>query len=226
MLCLELASVAYSQKQSVVKTGIDSFKGVKGVSREKIAYCGLYCGTCGTGGGLVSDRAKKLKEVIEAYKFEDWVQDFFEQADAQLVLDQAIRALGYSEEDVAELREERDKSKFDFEQFTKGLEWFTKLTCPGCREDGGNPVCPIRMCAQSKQVAGCWECDEAEECRTLMKFEEQSSYPVKEHLEEIKGAGEEVYAKKMEKKRAAGFDNVLDCKLLRSAKDADKKNSK
>jgi hypothetical protein len=196
------------------------------LSEEKIGYCGLYCGTCGMGGGLVSDRAKKLKEVVEAYKFEDWVSDFFEQADTQLVLDQAIRALGYSEEDIAELKEEIERSKFDFAQFKAGLEWFTKVDCSGCREGGGNPICPVRMCAKSKKIRGCWECEEIEECRTLKTFEERSSYPVMENLNDIKKSGEGVYAKKMEKKRVAGFDNVLDRKPFGSNKDANKKKPK
>ncbi len=143
------------------------------MSKEKLAYCGLYCGTCGVGSGLVSERAKKFKEVVEAYKFEEWVPDFFEQADTQLVLDQAIKALGYSEEDIAELKEETEKSKFDFAEFKAGLEWFTKVSCPGCRQGGGMPMCPVRMCVKSKKIDGCWECEEMDECGTLLKFEDR-----------------------------------------------------
>lgn len=196
------------------------------MSKEKIAYCGLYCGTCGMGEGLISDRAKKLKEVVEAYKFEDWVADFFEKADTQLVLDQAIRTLGYSEEEIAALKAEMEKSKFNFDEFKAGLDWFTKTSCSGCREAGGNPVCPIRMCAVARKLAGCWECSEMEECRTLNMFEQQSSYQVLESLKEIKKSGEEVFVKKMEKKRAAGYDNVLDRKPFGSEKTSRRKKPK
>lgn len=195
------------------------------MSKEDIAYCGLYCGTCGMGKGLISDRAKKLKEVVEAYKFEEYVSDYFNETNAQLVLDQAIRAMGYSEEDVAELMAERERSKFDFAQFKAGLEWLTKLGCPGCRESG-NPTCPIRMCAISKKVRGCWECEEVEECHTLNTLEMRFSYNILENLRDIGKSGEEAHAKKMEKKRAAGFDNILDRKPVESEKGAGKKDSK
>lgn len=196
------------------------------MSEEKIAYCGLYCGTCGVGAGLVSERASKLKEIIEAYKFEDWVPDFFNQADTQMVLDQAIKAMGYSEEDLKALRKETEESKFDYEQFKAGLEWFTKVGCPGCREDGGMPLCPIRMCVRSRKLEGCWKCDVMLECRTLVKYEERAGYPVMETLNEIKKAGAEAYAKKMNKKEAAGFDNVLDRKPFGSGKEDGKKSKK
>lgn len=196
------------------------------MTTEKIAYCGLYCGTCGMGEGLISERATKLKEVIEAYRFEDWVTDFFEREDTQLVLDHAIGTLGYTGEEIAALKEEMEKSKFDYDQFKAGLEWFTKTGCPGCREGGGNPVCPIRMCVQAKKLRGCWECSEMEECRTLVMFEKESSYRVLESLQDIKKSGEETYAKKMEKKRAAGYDNVLDRKPFGSTKKPGKKNPK
>jgi hypothetical protein len=182
------------------------------LSEENISYCGLYCGTCGIGSCLVGERAKKLQEIIEAYNFEDWVPDFFEQADAQIVLDQAIKAMGYSDEDVQALRKETEQSKFDYAQFKAGLEWFTKVSCPGCREGGGMPMCPVKVCAQSKSVGGCWACEEMEECRVLVKLAERSEYTVIENLKEIQKMGETAYAKKMEKKAAAGFDNVLDRK--------------
>lgn len=203
------------------------------MSEEKIACCGLYCGTCGVGAGLVSERAKKLKEVVEAYKFEDWVPDFFEQADTQAVLDQAIKAMGYSDEDIEALRKETEESKFDFAEFKAGVEWFTKTSCPGCREGGGMPLCPVRMCVLAKKISGCWACEEMDGCRTLVKFEERAGYQVMETLKDIKKSGEEAYAKKMKKKETAGFDNVLDRKPFgpskstgKSKKDKDNKQPK
>lgn len=193
------------------------------MGKEDIAYCGLYCGTCGLKVGLIRDRAKKLKEVVEAYKFEEWVPDFFEEAGTQLVLDQAIMASGYSEEDLAALKEEMEKSKFDFAQFMAGLEWFTKVDCPGCLEEGGSPLCQVRRCVMSREIRGCWECEKVEECLTVKKFEERSAYAVRENLNDIRKSGEEAYAKKMDKKKAAGFDNVLDRKPFGPAKDANKR---
>ncbi len=195
------------------------------MSEEMIAYCGLYCGTCGIGSCLVAERAKKLQEVVEAYKFEDWVPDFFEQADTRLVLDQAIKAMGYTDEDIEALRKETEESKFDYAQFKAGLEWFTKVSCPACREGGGQPMCPVKVCAKSRQVSGCWACEEMENCRILVELGKRSEYSVIENLKEIREMGEHAYMKKMEKKAAAGFDNVLDRKPFGEKKSAKKKKS-
>jgi hypothetical protein len=32
--------------------------------------------------------------------------------------------------------------------------------CAGCRHDGGDKGCAIRECAQTRGLAGCWECAE------------------------------------------------------------------
>ncbi len=55
----------------------------------------------------------------------------------------------------------RAEAAFDFDQFTKGLEWFAaNATCPGCRQGGGPPWCEVRKCSSEKGVRLCFECDE------------------------------------------------------------------
>ena len=35
-----------------------------------------------------------------------------------------------------------------------------KGDCPGCRNGGGDPDCPLRKCASERGLDGCWQCDE------------------------------------------------------------------
>jgi hypothetical protein len=43
-----------------------------------------------------------------------------------------------------------------------------KFRCrKGCRNGGGSPFCKIRICAQKKEIEGCWLCDEFEGCKNL-----------------------------------------------------------
>jgi hypothetical protein len=75
-----------------------------------------------------------------------------------------------------ELRKEKLKESWkefpflaDSASFKKSLDGPASLRCTKmCRGGGGNPWCKIRRCARKRQLAGCWECGEAEACKELL----------------------------------------------------------
>jgi len=54
---------------------------------------------------------------------------------------------------------------FSFPEFRKGLDWFlSHPECLGCKAGGGPKECPVRLCAMTRQVAHCLECQDLETC--------------------------------------------------------------
>jgi len=99
---------------------------------ELLAYCGLYCGTCAIKDGRIRNTAKSLWDFLVAYGFPRW---------APALADLVPAVKGWT-------------------QFEEVLEWLTTTDCRGCKAEGGNPECAIRLCVKEKGLAGCWECDQ------------------------------------------------------------------
>ena len=76
--------------------------------------------------------------------------------------------------------------EFDFEEFMKGLACTRAMSlCLGCRKGGGPPACEVRICALSKGMADCSECEQLVECKNFEHLEKD--YPkIKEDLTKIK----------------------------------------
>ena len=86
-----------------------------------VAPCGIYCGACDPFLGRSKDLATELYRIIDGFNIVDV---------APIVL---------------EIEQETMK------EFMGILEKLgTGKKCPGCNEGGGNPVCPIKMCAKEK----------------------------------------------------------------------------
>jgi hypothetical protein len=87
-----------------------------------------------------------------------------------------------------------DTSKaFDYENFTKGLEWFSKEMSPcvgSCRGGGGWGDCPFRKCSVEKGLRFCYQCG-SYPCETLKKHPKHI-----EELNNIKKTGLENWIKK------------------------------
>lgn len=45
-----------------------------------------------------------------------------------------------------------------YRNHVKLMKFFTENECPGCRENGGNPFCAIRKCADKRGYTTCAEC--------------------------------------------------------------------
>lgn len=113
-----------------------------------VAYCGLYCGDCVIRRGEVSARARQLLETMRTEAF------------ARLARGLPRVAPGAAEG----LRE--------YETGMRVLASMCFLDCAAtCREGGGSRDCAIRACCEARSLAGCWQCDEAEQCPTLGKLE-------------------------------------------------------
>lgn len=122
-----------------------------------VAYCGLYCGECGTyRGKFFRMLAEELKELIEAYDHPDWVPKF-------------------------------GGIDFDYEEFLKGLKYYTKLESGcfnenPCKEGCQVPRCKIKPCAKERGVEVCFECKDFP-CKNFSRFLENHPDHIKEYEE-------------------------------------------
>lgn len=106
----------------------------------EIACCGLNCSKCVSYKGAYAKKAKEILDAINESKMDEW-QD-------------------KSPKDV----------KFSYDDFKKGLQWFSKsVTCPGCHAGGAVPGCIIRACCTGKGVENCNRCSKFP-CETIKKF--------------------------------------------------------
>jgi hypothetical protein len=104
-------------------------------ARKLIGYCGVYCGSCGMYRGRVY--AKIAQEFLEVMK-----------------------AAGYPDE--LTINPKGVKPDFDFNEFLKGVECFSKEDSGAycqepCKQGGGVP-CEYRQCARERGLEICYEC--------------------------------------------------------------------
>jgi hypothetical protein len=53
--------------------------------------------------------------------------------------------------------------------------------CPGCKKNGGDTTCEIRICAVKNNITNCSQCDELINCKSFESFEK--NYPkIREEL--------------------------------------------
>lgn len=101
-------------------------------AKKLIGYCGAYCGECGMYRGRIY--AMVAREFLEILKASDY-PDW---------LPKFV------------------KLDFNFEDFLKGVEYFSKEDAESycqvaCKEGGGAP-CKIRPCAKERGIEICYEC--------------------------------------------------------------------
>jgi hypothetical protein len=91
-----------------------------------------------------------------------------------------------------------------FEQFWIFLsDLAAKNGCHGCRKDGGNPYCKVRICAREKNVEICTLCEEYP-CKEFDAF--FSDYvTLKDDNSFLKEHGIERWLEMQSKRRAEGF---------------------
>ena len=106
---------------------------------ELATYCGLYCGACAMRNGQISNTAKTLQKLLDAFHYAEWAPSLADYVPATK----------------------------HYPQFEGVLEWLTDQSCPTCLGGGGNPACEIRICAKEKGLVGCWACGETANCDKL-----------------------------------------------------------
>jgi hypothetical protein len=107
------------------------------------SYCGLCCADCIPSCEAFFALVKKLDEMLEAIQFEHY----------------------------AELKSGKNVEFKEYPKFLSILHHIKGLRCVvPCQLGGGNPQCKIRLCAQNKNLKGCWECQTRRECALLVSL--------------------------------------------------------
>ncbi len=93
---------------------------------------------------------------------------------------------------------------FNFDDFRKGLEWFSQAQCPMCLNGGGAP-CENRKCASSKNLQNCLLCNDYPTCKNTEY--QRDVYPfVMDNYNHVKQVGFEKYLEEEEERARAGVD--------------------
>ncbi|MBC8489416.1 MAG: DUF3795 domain-containing protein [FCB group bacterium] len=128
------------------------------MSFTDVAYCGLYCAECPNHKGIIADYARDLRKELRTYRFDK----------------------------TAELLSTISFFKV-FEKYPDCYEVLgamVRLRCKrSCKNGGGNPSCKIKKCCQKKQLDGCWDCDDFEQCSKLEFLEVNHG---KAHIKNLK----------------------------------------
>jgi hypothetical protein len=155
-----------------------------------IAPCGIYCGACDRFLGKSNDLAKELYRVIDGFN----------------IVDVAPIVLGVEQDTMKEFLEVLAKLR-------------DAVICSGCNAGGGNPVCPIKTCAQEKGFLTCAEChkmpcnlivpqqnnDPMNACVYLEIITKRYSNWNIKNLERIKEVGYRQFVDEMQEKVKKGF---------------------
>ena len=125
-----------------------------------VAYCGLFCGDCHGYTGTVADLARDLRKELRHYKY-----------------DKFAKAIPF-------------KAFEHYDECYETLGAMVKFRCKKtCRGGGGPPFCKIRACCQKKDIQGCWECDQFEDCRKLEFLEPVHNDAHIKNLRKLKKGG-------------------------------------
>jgi hypothetical protein len=93
---------------------------------------------------------------------------------------------------------------FSFNEFRKGLEWFSNAQCAMCLKGGGAP-CENKKCAAKRNLQSCLLCDEYLTCKNTEY--QRDFYPfVTENYARVKQAGFQKHLEEEEERAKAGVD--------------------
>lgn len=94
---------------------------------------------------------------------------------------------------------------FGFDEFRKGLEWFSAAQCPMCMNGGGAPWCENRKCASNRSLKSCLLCDDYLMCKNTEY--QRDVYPfVVENQSRVKQVGLKKHLEEEEERARAGVD--------------------
>jgi hypothetical protein len=138
------------------------------------AYCGLYCGDCIRYKSKAADLALEFLNELKRVNFENY----------------------------AKVKRNSVKEFECYDEMIKGMEAINNLKCnTPCRlgGDGCSKPCEIRKCVPSKNLKGCWECTEFEECDKFEFLKPVHGDGPKKNLKKIKKYGLDHWAIHREK---------------------------
>ncbi|MBS7615338.1 DUF3795 domain-containing protein [Candidatus Bathyarchaeota archaeon] len=93
---------------------------------------------------------------------------------------------------------------FNFNEFRKGLEWFSQSQCQLCLNGGGAP-CENKKCAAGKNLESCLLCDDYLSCEHTAYQREWYPFVV-DNYRRVKEVGFQKYLEEEEEKAQAGVD--------------------
>jgi len=93
---------------------------------------------------------------------------------------------------------------FKFDEFRKGLEWFSDSQCPMCLNGGGAP-CENKKCASEKKLPTCLMCSDYLTCKNTEY--QRDVYPfVVDNYNRVKQVGFQKHLEEEEERTKAGVD--------------------
>jgi len=93
---------------------------------------------------------------------------------------------------------------FKFDEFRKGLEWFSDSQCPMCLNGGGAP-CENKKCAPKKGLQSCLLCNDYLVCKNTEY--QRDVYPfVVDNYNHVKQVGFQKHLEEEEERTKAGVD--------------------
>lgn len=93
---------------------------------------------------------------------------------------------------------------FKFDEFRKGLEWFSAAQCPGCLNGGGAP-CENKKCAREKKLESCLLCADYLTCPHTKYHREWYPFVVDSYAR-VKQVGLQKHLEEEEQRARAGVD--------------------
>ncbi len=131
---------------------------------SRTGFCGLYCGDCSFGSGVIPDLARDLRKELRAMRF-----------------DQVAETIPFKE-----FRQ--------YPECYRVLGAMVKLRCGGCRTGPRSKFCKVAECARRNGYEGCWECGEFTECKKLQFLEPVHGEGHLKNLKRIGAAGVDAWA--------------------------------
>jgi len=131
---------------------------------KQTAYCGLYCGDCSFGKGVIPDLARDLRKELRAARF-----------------DRIAESIPFREFE-------------QYPECYEVLGAMVKLRCGGCRGGSRSKFCDIAKCAIKNEYEGCWECADFPTCRKLTFLENVHGDAHLKNLRKIKKVGVDAWA--------------------------------
>jgi hypothetical protein len=152
-------------------------------AKELIGYCGIYCGSCGMFRGRIY--AKIAQEFLEI-----------------------IKAAGYPDE--LTINTKGVKPDFDFKEFLKGVEHFSKedsgAYCQESCKQGGGVSCKFRLCVTERGLEICYECKDFP-CKHFSETIDKSQEKLKDY-ERFKKCGFEEWLRFQAERAEKGYANA------------------
>jgi hypothetical protein len=133
-----------------------------------IASCGLHCKDCHGYTGIIPDMARDLRKELRQIHYDKFAH--------------FISRYSFG----------KDFASYD--DCYKVLGAMVKFRCrKGCKNGGGSPFCNIRKYATKKELDGCWECNDFENCKNLEFLEPVHGDAHIKNLKKIKINGKDVF---------------------------------